>query len=243
MFNTGLFQTGFDNVSNMDAANKAASSNRGIYDFYVKDGQEALMRFLTDKPVAFYAHTIKVGKAPRVFVCTQDETCLGCKQPDTYDATKLNKASVKAAFLVLDGSEVEKDEIVNGQPTGKKIKYTDQIKVMVRGVNDIAVIQRNAEKYGLLNRAYYCAKQGQKNPYTFDRVDGCPDGKDPEFWSQGELSKEAMDKLIDKLPEKYKELAKGEDGLYGVLYSLFTPYGAPAPTGQSVEEAQELKRC
>lgn len=238
MFNQGFFKMGFDNVVAMDSASKATSSSKGIYDFYVKDGQETLMRFLTDKPVAFKAHTIKVGKAPKVFICTEDEHCLGCQQADSFDPTKPNRASVKAAFLVLDGSEVEKDEVVNGQPTGKKIKYTDQIKVMVRGVNDIAVIQHNAERYGLLNRAYYCAKHGQKNPYTFDRVDGCPQGKDSEFWSQGELSQEAIDKLIEKLPEKYKEMAQGENGFYEVLYSLFTPYGATP----QVEEAKGLTR-
>ena len=236
---SNLFKLGFEDVKAMDAEAKAVSSNRGIYDFYVKDGQETLMRFLTDQPVAFKAHTIKVGKAPRVFVCTEDENCLGCKQPDSFDATKMNKASVKAAFLVLDGSVVEKDEMENGQPTGKKVQYTDQIKVMVRGVNDIAVIQRNAEKHGLLNRAYYCSKQGQKNPYTFDRVDGCPKGKDAEFWSQSELSQEAIDKLIEKLPEKYREMAKGEGGFYAVLQSLFVPYGE-VPV---VEEAQGLTRC
>lgn len=237
MFNSEYFKMGFDNVNAMDAANKAANSSRGIYDFYVKDGQETLMRFLTDKPVAFKAHTIKVGKAPKVFICTEDEHCLGCQQPDSFDPSKPNRATVKAAFLVLDGSEVEKDEVVNGQPTGKKIKYTDQVKVMVRGVSDIAAIQRIAEKH-TLDRAYYCAKQGQKNPYTFDRVDGCPQGKDPELWSQGKLSPEAKAKLIEKLPEKYREMAKGENGFYEVLYSLFTPYGV-AP---QVEEAKGLTR-
>lgn len=236
-----MFRTGFEDVKAMDAEVKAMNGGgKSIYDFYVKDGQETLMRFLTDQPIAFKAHTIKVGKAPRVFVCTEDENCLGCKQPDSFDASKPNKASVKAAFLVLDGSVVEKDEVVNGQPTGKKVQYTDQIKVMVRGVNDIAVIQRNAEKYGLLNRAYYCSKSGQKNPYTFDRVDGCPNGKDPELWSQAELKQEAVDKLIEKLPEKYREIAKGEGGFYAVLESLFVPYGEVTPT---VEEAQGLTRC
>lgn len=235
-----FFKLGFEDVKAMEAEAKSSmGGSKGIYDFYVKDGQETLMRFLTDKPVAFKAHTIKVGKAPKVFVCTEDDNCLGCRQPDSFDSTKMNKASVKAAFLVLDGSVVEKDEMENGQPTGKKVQYTDQIKVMVRGVNDIAVIQRNAEKHGLLNRAYYCSKQGQKNPYTFDRVDGCPRGKDAEFWSQSELSQEAIDKLIEKLPEKYREMAKGENGFYEVLQSLFTPFGEVP----EVEEAQGLTRC
>ena len=98
---SNLFKLGFEDVKAMDAEAKAVSSNRGIYDFYVKDGQETLMRFLPDQPVAFKAHTIKVGKAPRVFVCTEDENCLGCKQPDSFDATKMNKASVKAAFTCV----------------------------------------------------------------------------------------------------------------------------------------------
>lgn len=239
-----FFKQGFEAVQTMDAEAKAANGSKGLYDFYVKDGQESLMRFLTDKPVAFKAHTINVGKVPRVFVCTEDENCLGCQQPDSFDISKPNKATVKAAFLVLDGSVVEKDKLEDGKPTGEKVRYTDQIKVMVRGVNDVAVIERNSKKYGLLNRAYYCSKQGKKNPYNFDRVDGCPEGKDPEFWSQAPLTDEAMNKLIEKLPEKYKELAKGEDGLYGVLYSLFTPYGMQAEKENTgIEEPRELSRC
>lgn len=237
-----VFKKGFESVENMKQEQQASKGN-GIYDFYVKDKEDALMRFLTDEPIAFKAHTIKVGKAPRVFVCTEDENCLGCKQPDSFDMSKPNKASVKAAFLVLDGREVERDEKVDGQPTGKKVKYTDQIKVMVRGVTDVANIQMQKQKYGLLNRTFTCSKRGIKNPYTFDRNDGCPEGKDPKFWSQGELSAEALNELIEKLPEKYREIAKGEDGLYGVLYELFKPYGFDNSVGTEVEEPTALTRC
>ena len=72
-----VFKKGFESVENMKQEQQASKGN-GIYDFYVKDKEDALMRFLTDEPIAFKAHTIKVGKAPRVFVCTDDENCLGC---------------------------------------------------------------------------------------------------------------------------------------------------------------------
>lgn len=231
--NKDLFRTGFDGVAEMDAMHKAGKNSTGIYDFYVKDGEEALMRFLTFVPLGFNAHTIKVGKAPKTFLCTGDADCLGCKQPDSFDPSKPNKATTKAAFLVLDGREVEKDEVVNGQPTGRKVKYTDQIKVMVRGVSDIAVIARTKDKYGLEGRAFYCAKQGQKNPYTFDRLDECPEGKDPMFWSKEPLSDEAIEELRKKLPEKYRDM-EFED----ILMSLFTPFGV-TPT---VEEPVGLQR-
>ena len=55
----------------------------------------------------------------------------------------------------------------------------------------------------------------------------------------GMNSEEAIDKLIEKLPEKYREMAKGEGGFYAVLQSLFVPYGE-VPV---VEEAQGLTRC
>ena len=237
-----VFKKGFESVENMKQEQQASKGN-GIYDFYVKDKEDALMRFLTDEPIAFKAHTIKVGKAPRVFVCTEDADCLGCKQPDSFDMSKPNKASVKAAFLVLDGREGERDEKIDGQPTGKKVKYTDQIKVMVRGVTDVANIQMQKQKYGLLNRTFTCSKRGIKNPYTFDRNDGCPQGKDSKFWSNGALSEEAINELIEKLPEKYREIAKGEDGFYGVLYELFKPYGFDNSVGNEVEEPTALTRC
>ena len=41
------------------------------------------------------------------------------------------------------------------------------------------------------------------------------------------------------IPEKYREMAKGEGGFYAVLQSLFVPYGE-VPV---VEEAQGLTRC
>ena len=237
-----IFKKGFESVENMKQEQQASKGN-GIYDFYVKDKEDALMRFLTDEPIAFKAHTIKVGKAPRVFVCTEDADCLGCKQPDSFDMSKPNKASVKAAFLVLDGREVERDEKENGQPTGKKVQYTDQIKVMVRGISDAAGIQKAKEMYGLLDTPYVCSKSGKKNPYTFFPALKGLKGKDPEFWSPEPLSDEAKAKLIEKLPEKYREIAKGEDGFYGVLYELFKPYGFDNSVGNEVEEPTALTRC
>lgn len=154
----GFFNRGIEATQKLADAHKASFSSNGIYDFYVKDGQEALMRFLTDEPVSFMAHNIKVGKAPRTFVCTGDADCQGCKQADSFDPTKPNKPVVRAAYLVLDGTITEKDEMQDGKPTGKKVQYTDQIKVMVRGTSDIAAIERCKEKYGLLGRAYYVSK-------------------------------------------------------------------------------------
>ena len=56
-----VFKKGFESVENMKQEQQASKGN-GIYDFYVKDKEDALMRFLTDEPIAFKAHTIKVGK-------------------------------------------------------------------------------------------------------------------------------------------------------------------------------------
>lgn len=243
----GFFNRGIEATQKLADAHKASFSSNGIYDFYVKDGQEALMRFLTDEPVSFMAHNIKVGKAPRTFICTGDAECQGCKQADSFDPTKPNKPVVRAAYLVLDGTVTEKDEMQDGKPTGKKVQYTDQIKIMVRGTNDIAAIERCKEKYGLLGRAYYVSKNGKKNPYAFDRVDGCPHGKDEELWGQHELSAETIEKLIEKLPEKYRDLARQEGGFYNVIEALFTPYGVSSdstevPAATEVEEPQSLSR-
>ncbi len=240
MFNKSLFSTGFESLKEreVEQKQKAGHFNQGLFSFYVPDGGEALMRFLTEKPVSFMAHTIKVGKAPRTFVCTENDECMGCKQSDSYDPSKPNRASLKVAFLVLDGREVEVDEKVDGKPTGKKKVITDQIKIMVRGVNDAANIQRSAVKYGLTNGTYTCFKNGAKNPYNFEREVGCPPSKDAKFWSQEPLSQEALNELIEKLPERYREMAKGEGGLYEVLCSQFSPYGETA----TVEEPVGLKR-
>ena len=41
----------------------------------------------------------------------------------------------------------------------------------------------------------------------------------------------------------YREIAKGEDGFYGVLYELFKPYGFDNSVGNEVEEPTALTRC
>ena len=50
-----IFKKGFESVENMKQEQQASKGN-GIYDFYVKDKEDALMRFLTDEPIAFKAH-------------------------------------------------------------------------------------------------------------------------------------------------------------------------------------------
>lgn len=244
MFNAGIFKRGFESVEQAQKERQMQSSGRDtIYDFFLKDGQEAPIRFLNDEPISFLGHTCKVGKLPKIFVCTDDAECLGCKQPDSFDPSKPNKASLKVAFLVLDGTVIEKDEMVDGKPTGKKVQYTDQIKVMVRGISDAAGIQKAKEMYGLLDTPYVCSKSGKKNPYTFFPALKGLKGKDPEFWSPEPLSDEAKSKLIEKLPEKYREIAKGEDGFAGVLMELFKPFGYGMDNNKvEIEEPTSLTR-
>ena len=57
----------------------------------------------------------------------------------------------------------------------------------------------------------------------------------------------SIEKLIEKLPEGYRDLARQEGGFYNVIEALFTPYGVSSdseeiPFATSVEEPQSLNR-
>ena len=59
----------------------------------------------------------------------------------------------------------------------------------------------------------------------------------------GEKIDSSLAYCIEKINEKYREIAKGEDGFYGVLYELFKPYGFDNNVGGEVEEPTALTRC
>lgn len=220
-----LFGIGFEKVNELQQEERKANGN--LYDFYLKDGQEGLIRFLTLEPVVFKAHTLKVDNVDAVsgkhwtryetHICTGDDTCEGCKQVDSFDATKPNRASIKCAFLVIDGSEYEyKDK------NGDSKVLTDRVKFLLRGSTDLSVIQRLVNRGGL-DRPFYVSKVGKKNPLIFEKLDEVPQGKNPAIWGNAPLTEEVKQSIISSLPEHYQELAKGEYGLYEILFDKFKP--------------------
>lgn len=155
--------------------------------FFPKDAKEDFeisIRFLTDEPICFYEHTKYVNGKVLNITCTGDD-CPECKDGD--------KPRFVGAFLIIDHTEFEYDERDDkGNKTGKKIKGKDRLKLLVRGQQDLAVLDRLNTKYGLLDRDWSVYKTGKdtSTKWNFDRGD-------IDEWTDEELK--------NILPEKYRD--------------------------------------
>lgn len=145
---------------------------------------EIPIRFLTDEPVCFYEHTRKVNGKFTNIPCSGDN-CKECADGD--------KPRFVGAFLVIDRTEFEYDERDDkGNKTGKKVTGKDRLKLLVRGSQDLAKLDKLNTKYGLLDRDWNVYKTGKDTSTTwnFDRGD-------VEEWTEEELA--------NILPEKYRD--------------------------------------
>lgn len=156
--------------------------------FFPKDADEEFeipIRFLTDEPVCFYEHTKFVNGKVLNITCTGDD-CPECKDGD--------KPRFVGAFLVIDRTEFEYDERDDkGNKTGKKLKGKDRLKLLVRGQQDLAVLDRLSSKYGLLDRdwAVFKTGSGTNTKWNFER---------------GDLDEWTEEELQNILPEKYRDM-------------------------------------
>ena len=147
------------------------------------DDYEIPIRFLTDEPICYYEHTRNVAGKWQNYLCT-GEGCPHCADGD--------KPRFVGAFLVIDRTEFEYDERDDkGNKTGKKIEGKDRLKLLVRGQQDLASLDRLNSKYGLLDRDWtvYKTGSGTSTKWNFDRGD-------VDEWTEEELQ--------NILPEKYR---------------------------------------
>lgn len=194
---------GFDaHVEEEKRREKAREAKRGkLFRFFLKDGDEDVpVRFLTEEPILFYEHDFNQGKEH--YTCTGEGECEHCADG--------HRATYRGAWLIVDGRTFEMDEWdAKGNKTGKKKKVKDRIKLFVRGSTDIAKLASQSKKYGLTSRPWFATKTGkdQSTSYVLDRSDA----KDP-------LTKAQIKKLLEQLPEKYRDLYDGkEDSLYSIV--------------------------
>lgn len=144
---------------------------------------EIPVRFLTDEPICYYEHTIKEGAKYNQYTCTGDN-CPHCKDGD--------KPRFVGAFLVIDRTEFEYDEKdEKGNKTGKKVKGKDRLKLLVRGQQDLAVLDRLNSKFGLLDRDWAIYKTGTdtSTKWNFER---------------GEVEEWTEKAIQNLLPDKYR---------------------------------------
>lgn len=194
---------GFDAHKKEESRRKEESKKRqgNLWRFFLKDDEEDVpLRFLTEDPILFYEHSLKTPDGKY-----DNATCLG---DDCEHCARGDKPSYKGAWLVADGREIEVDERKNGTKTGKKKIVKDQVKLYVRGATDIAKLDRQSKKFGLVSRPWFATKTGQNTSTSYELDRG----------EEDELSPKELANLIAKLPEKYREHYTGdEEELYDIV--------------------------
>lgn len=129
--------------------------------FFPKDAGEDYeipVRFLTDEPICYSEHSLKVnGKFVNAYC--EGDGCPHCAEG--------NKPRFVGAFLVIDRTEF------SYKKDGKTIEGKDRVKLLVRGTQDLAVLDRLNTKYGLLDRDWTIYKTGQdtSTKWNFERGD------------------------------------------------------------------------
>lgn len=132
------------------------SKNR-VYEFWIQKDEEAEMRFLTEEPITFKRHSMP--KAGRF----EQYTCPGVGCPI---CAKGDNPRFVGAYLVVDRRTFESKK---DNSKGKQLK--NQVRLFVQGTNVLSQLDRNSEKYGLINREWTVARTA--NAYNWDRGEKC----------------------------------------------------------------------
>lgn len=195
----GLFKKGYESVREEKQRQEdiREKSGKRLWRFFLgEDGEEADVRFLTEEPINFYEHTIKITKGGKekydTTICTREiGDCPLCDNGD--------KPSFKGAYLVYDMRPYEYTD-----KDGKKKKGKGQLKLYVQGTRVLSQLDRLSERYGLTNRTYTITRTGSgtSTTYMFDRGD-----------EEGKLSDSEIKNM---LPEKLR------DSFDGTMESLYT---------------------
>jgi hypothetical protein len=195
----GMFSRGYDDVreekERQDEA-KEKAGKRLWRMFLAKDGDEAPIRFLTEEPINFHEHTVKVTRGGKEryenVVCNPD----GCELCASGD-----KPSFKGAFLIWDEREYEYKDRDGKKKTGK-----GQLRLYVAGTRVLSQLDRLSDRYGLTSRDYTIVRTGSgtSTTYTIER------GDDVRKLSEKEIE--------NMLPEKLRESYNGTmDSLYDIV--------------------------
>lgn len=202
-----LFKKGYEAARQEKKRQEEVREQMGkrLFRFFLSgDGAEAKVRFLTEEPINFNEHTVKVYKGGKerydTFLCTGDEACPYCAEE--------NKASFKGAFLIWDYTEFEvKDS------NGKKKKVNGSLKLYVAGTRVLSQLDRLSNRYGLTERDYYISRTGTgtDTSYMIERTD--------------DVVPLTKAKITNMLPEKLRDSFDGSpDSLYSIVEEQLKMY-------------------
>jgi hypothetical protein len=159
--NDSFFSTGgFASVEENEKRVKIAKENykRKIQRFWMKDGETATIRFLTEEPITFYQHNVPRGGNKFDKVTCSGEDCEYCDD---------GKPQFVGAFLIIDRRKYKNKE-------GKTIKRS--IKLLVQCQTVLSQLKHYHEKRGLTKMDYEVTRSGsdKNTAYNWDRLDKSP---------------------------------------------------------------------
>jgi len=207
-----IFKRGFQARAEVEKTTKKGGY---IKDYFLtaRDNPDAPVRFLTDEPISFWSHNVQEGGRYNNYACTCEPDCPLCQAGAPR--------SFKSAYLVVDGRQGS----YISKKTGEKVEFDKAVAVLLRG-NDCGIIERNRQRYGLLDAPYYATRMGQKPSisYLFDKAGAEIFEKypylDKDIFAIGELNEAAKEKIQELLPDKYRGL-----DYYEIIEKKFPFYG------------------
>lgn len=219
-----MFKQGYSAVreekQRQDEAREKAGKN--LYRFFLaEDGDEADVRFLTEEPVTFNEHNIKVTRNGKEtfdsVVCCKDD-CSLCANGD--------RPTFKGAFLVWDMRPYEYTD-----KDGKKQKGKGQLRLYVQGARVLSQLDRISSKYGLTNRVVTIIRlgKGTNTSYTIEKGD-----------EDGKLSKAEIENM---LPEKLRPMYNGTmESLYDIVKECLSNSMADSTDDEDDEEEYDNRK-
>ena len=157
------FQKGFSAYKEEEERRKKQFDDmkRKLWRFFLKEDEENVpIRFLTEEPICYFEHTFKdsTGK-------WTNESCLG---DDCPQCAAGHKPQWVGAWMVVDGREFEAKVRKDGKDTGETKTMSDRVKLLVRGMKDVAKLAKRSKDFGLTTRQWFVTRTGTGNTTTWD---------------------------------------------------------------------------
>jgi hypothetical protein len=143
--NNWFSDEGFDSVKeySKELDEKRKQAQNFVLNLILRDGESAVVRFLTQEPITFREHYIPGAKGQKFYTClegTRDEDGNRVQCPFCSAG---NKPSFRGAFLVVDRSED------TWKSNGEEHSAQNQIKIFKQGIKVMKVLDSLSEKRDL----------------------------------------------------------------------------------------------
>lgn len=187
-----LFNTGYTAVKEeKERQERNREKVKGkLWDFYLSDdGDEAQVRFLTEEPVNYYAHSVpEKGGRYQEHICTQDDDCEYCNEGD--------KPQFKSAYLIWDKREYE-----TTNEKGKKVKKSGCLRLYTQGTKVTSQLARISSKSGITVKDLNIVRSGKgtQTSYMFEND-----------FEREPLTADEVREMLAVLPEEQQDMYKGD---------------------------------